>query len=102
MAGDVEGQGNLDACHFGYCFQVVVDIVTSVAVSASFVSAGILDYGLQIVGGVFGLFVKNHLHFLCPFDNQLLSCLATAVGDVVYFEVGFFRKAMSIKLMPLK
>lgn len=100
VAGDVEGQGDLDSCHLGYLFQIVVDVVAHVTVGASLVGAGVLDDGELIVGGVLGVLVENHLHFLCPFDDKLLSGLATAIGDVAVFEVRFFRKAMSMKLIP--
>lgn len=87
MASDVEGQWDLDIYHLGYLLQVVVDIVAHVAVSASLVGAGIPDDGQYIVGGVFGIFIEYHLHFLCPFYNQLLSGLAATVGDVAVFEI---------------
>jgi len=68
VAGDVEGQRDLDSYHLGYLFQVVVDVVAHVAVGASLVSAGVLDDGQQVVGGVFGIFIEYHLHFLCLFS----------------------------------
>lgn len=45
MAGDVEGQWDLDAYHLGYLFQIVVDVVAHVAVGASLVDTGVLDNG---------------------------------------------------------
>ena len=69
MAGDVESQRNLDANHLGYYFQVVIDVITDVTVGASLVGAGILDDGEQVIGSIFGILVKNHLHFLGPFDD---------------------------------
>ena len=87
VAGDVEGKRNLDAYHLGYHFQVVVDVVSHVSVGASLVGAGILDDGEQVVGGVFGILIEYHLHFFCPFDDKLLACLTTAIGDVAVFEV---------------
>ena len=87
MAGDIEGQRNLDSYHLGYLFQVVVYVVAHVTVDTSLVGARILDDGEQVVGSVLRVLVKYHLHFLCPFDNQLLSCLATTVGDVPIFKV---------------
>ena len=87
MAGNVEGQGDLDSYHVGYLFQVVVDVVAHVAVGASLVGTGVLDNGEQIVSGIFWVLVKYHLHFLCPFDYQLLVGLAAAIGDVAVFEV---------------
>lgn len=92
MAGNVEGQRDLDAYHLGYLFQVVVDVVAYVAVGASLVGAGVLDDGEQVVGSVFGVPIEYHLHFLCPFYYQLLAGLSTAIGDVAVFEVGLFKK----------
>ena len=92
VAGDVEGQRNLDSYHLGYLFQVVIDVVAHVAVGASLVGAGILDDRKQVIGCVLWILVEYHLHFLCPFDNQLLTGLTTAIGDVSVFEVRFFEK----------
>ena len=69
MTSDVKGQRDLDSYHLGYLFQVVVDVVAHVSVSASLVGAGILDYGEQVFGGVFWVLVEYYLHFLCPFDD---------------------------------
>ena len=69
MAGDIEGLRDLNAYHLGYLFQVVVDVIDDIMVGASFVGAGILDDGQQIVSCVFGVLVKYHLHFLGPFDD---------------------------------
>ena len=44
VAGDVESQWDLDSCHLGYLFQVVIDVVAHVAVGATLVGAGVLDY----------------------------------------------------------
>ena len=87
VAGDVESQRYLDAYHLGYLFQVVIDVIAHVAVGVSLVGTGILDDGEQIVSGVFGVLVEYHLHFFCPFDNQLLAGLATTVSDVAVFQV---------------
>lgn len=92
VASDVEGQRNLDSYHLGDLFQVVIDVVAHVAVGASLVGSGILDDGQQVVGGVLGILVEYHLHFFRPLDYQLLSGLATAVGDVAVFEVRLFEK----------
>lgn len=87
MTGNVEGERNCYTDHSGYGFQVVVDVVAYVAVSASLVGSGIADDGQQVVALVLGVLVKNHLHFLSPFDDELLTGLATAVGDISVFEV---------------
>ena len=92
MTSDVKGQRDLDSYHLGYLLQVVVDVVAHVAVSTSLVGTGILDDGQQVVGGVFGILVEYHLHFLCPFDYQLLTGLAAAIGDVSVFEVRLFQE----------
>ena len=92
VAGNVEGQRDCDADHSGYGFQVVVDVIAYVAVGASLVGAGITDDGQQVFAFVLGVLVKNHLHFLSPFDDELLIGLATAVGDISVFEVSFFQK----------
>ena len=92
MAGDVEGQRDLDSYHLGYLFQVVVDVVAHVSVGASLVSAGVLDDGQQVVGGVFGILIEDHLHFFRPLDYQLLTSLTTAVGDIAVFKVGLFQE----------
>lgn len=92
MAGDVESQRDLNTYHLGNLFQVVVDVVAHVAVSASLVGAWIPDDGEQIVGGVFRGLVEYHLHFLSPFDDKLLACLAAAIGDIAVFEVGLSQK----------
>ena len=65
----------------------MVYVVAGVTVSASLIESGIADDGQQVVAFVFGIFIKYHLHFLCPFDDELLAGLATAVGDVAIFEV---------------
>lgn len=58
VAGDVEGQRNLDAYHLGNLFQIVVDVVTHVTIGASLVGTGIPDDGEQVIGGVLGVLVK--------------------------------------------
>lgn len=45
MTGDVESQGDCDADHSGYAFQVVVDVVAGVAVGTALVDSGIADDG---------------------------------------------------------
>ena len=93
VAGHVEGQRDRDSDHFGYAFEIVVDVVASVAVGVSLVGAGIADYRQKIVGGVFRVLVENHLHFLCPFDYKLLAGLAAAVSDVAVFEVCLLQES---------
>lgn len=48
-----------------------------------------------LIGIVLGVFVEYHLHLLCPFDDELLTGLATAVGDITVFEVSLFHKTAS-------
>lgn len=90
MAGNIEGQRNCNADHSGYVFQIVVDVIAYVAVGASLVGAGITDDGQQVFAFVLCVLVKNHLHFLSPFNDELLTGLATAVCDVTIFEVCLF------------
>lgn len=45
MASDIEGQGNCDSYHIGYRFEVVVYVVTGIAIGASLVGAEISDNG---------------------------------------------------------
>lgn len=93
MAGNVEGQRNCYANHPGNTFQTVIDIVASVAVSASLVESGIADDGQQVVAFVFGVLVENHLHLLGPFDDELLTGLATSIGNIAVFKVSLFQKS---------
>ncbi len=92
MAGNVEGQRDCDTDHSGYGFQVVIDVVANVAVGASLVGAGITDDGQQVFAFVLWILVKDHLHFLSPFDDELLTGLATSIGDISVFEICFFQK----------
>lgn len=87
MTSNVEGQRDCDSDHSGDAFQTVIDIVAGVSVGASLVEAGITDDGQQIVALVFGVLVENHLHLLCPFDDELLTGLATTVSNIAVFEV---------------
>lgn len=41
----MEGQRYRDTDHSGYAFEIVVDVVTHVAVGASLVGAGVADDG---------------------------------------------------------
>lgn len=93
MTCDVEGQRDGDTDHSGYAFQIVVDVVAGVSVGASLVDAGIADYGQKIVRGVFRVFVENHLHFLGPFDYELLAGLAATIGYVAIFKVCLFQES---------
>ena len=87
MAGDVEGQGDCYSDHPGDTFQVVVYVIAGVSVGASFIESGITDDRKQVVALIFGVLIEYHLHFLCPFDYELLTGLAAAVGDIAVFEV---------------
>lgn len=87
----VERQGNGDAGHRGDAFEVVVDVVAHVAVGAPFVCSGVADDGEQVAAAVLGVFVEYLLHLFCPSDDELLACLAPAVGDVPVFEIRLFQ-----------
>lgn len=58
----------------------MIDVVTGVTVDASLVDSGIADDGQLVVALVCGVFVENHLHLIRPFDYELLTGLATAIG----------------------
>lgn len=74
----------------------MVDIVACVSVGASLVDSGITDDGQQVIASVLRILVENHLHLLCPFDDELLTGLAPSVGEVAIFRVsGFFRGPFS-------
>ena len=92
VAGYVEGQGDCDADHFGYSFQVMVDVIAGITIGASLVDSGISDDGQQVVAGILGVLVEYHLHLLRPFDDKLLAGLASAIRDVSVFEVYLFQK----------
>ena len=65
----------------------MIDVVADIAVCTPFIGVRIADYRQQIVTFVFGVLVKNQLHLLRPFDNQLLSGFATTICDVSIFKV---------------
>ena len=92
MAGDVEGQGDCHTDHFGYFFEIVVDIVAHVAIDAPFVGAGVADYGKEIVAPVFEVFIEDGLHLFCPGDDELLTGFAAPIGYIAVFTVGLFEK----------
>lgn len=92
MAGHIEGEWNGDAHHVSNAFKVVIDVVAGVAVGASLVGACVADYRQQVDALVFGVFVENGLHFVCPLDDELLACFAASVSDVAVFEVRFFEE----------
>ena len=79
MARNVEGQRNQDAYHLGYLFQVVIYIIAHVAVGASLVSAGILDDGQQVVGGVLGILCRVSSAF--PWSIRLLVAALSCDDD---------------------
>ena len=87
VTGNVKGQRDGDTDHSGDTFEIVVDVIAGVPVGTSFVCAGIADDRQKVVGGVFMVFVENHLHFLCPFDYELLAGLSATIGDIAVFEV---------------
>ena len=93
MAGNVEGQGDCYSDHSGNTFKAMVDVVAGVAVGATLVESGIADNGQQVVALVFEVLVLYHLHFLRPFDDELLACLAATIGDVAVFEVSLFQES---------
>mgnify|MGYP007059014896 CR=1 FL=1 len=87
MTSNVEGQRDCDSDHSGDAFQTVVDVVAGVAVGASLVESGISDDGQKVITLVFGILVEYHLHLLGPFDDELLTGLATTVSNIAVFEV---------------
>lgn len=89
MSCHIKGQRYSDAYHLCYAFQVVVDVVSGIAVDASLVAAGVTDDGEQVIALVFRVFVHYLLHLFCPCDDELLTRLAAAVGDVAVFQVTF-------------
>ncbi len=85
---NIERQRDANAHFLGYLFQIVVDIVAGISVGATLIRAGIPYDGQKVVGNVFKVFVEYELHFLSPFNRQMLPGLATAVGNVAVSEVG--------------
>lgn len=54
VAGDVEGQRYCYTDHSGYGFQVVVDVIADIAVSATLIGPGITDDGEQVPAFILG------------------------------------------------
>ena len=87
MTGNIEGQRYAYTNYFCDSLQIMVDVIGGIAIGASLIDSVITYDWKQIVALILRVFVENHLHLLCPFDDELLTGLAAAICDIAIFEV---------------
>ena len=96
MSRNIKGQGNCDTDHRSNLLQIIVDVVSYITIGTSFVSFSFTYYRQQVTRAIFWVSIKNHLHFLCPFNCQPLSGLMTSIGNVAIFKVCLFKKCWTV------
>ena len=93
MTGNIEGQRYVYTNHFCDSFQIMIDVIGGIAIGASLIDSVITYNWKQIVALILKVFVKNHLHLLCPLYYQLLTGLATTISNITVLEVCLFQKS---------
>ena len=87
----IEGEFGGHAQFFAQFFQVMVDEVYPILVLPRLVLSGTCDDGNQVGGTFVFVFIGHLLHTGFPMDSDALTCLSSAIGEVIALQVGLLQ-----------
>ena len=86
-------QWKFHPCHTCYLFQAAVYIITHVSIGVYFAGAFAAYQREEVACLVLRIFVEDSLHFVSPFDMELLSGFSAAVRYIAVPEIRLAEKS---------
>lgn len=100
MTCHIHCQWKFHSGHTCYLFQAAVYIITHVSIGVYFAGTFVAYQREEVACLVFRIFVEDPLHFISPFDMELLSCFSAAVRYIAVPEIRLAEKSHIYKTHP--